>query len=164
MLRHLKRVVVQFKPGDPKSVSARELLQRLSGDRAKKSNPQCKVEFAIDEEAPMGKSFVELHFADDDVRKIYMADQKVQVRELQVTPWVHAVCGEHGPSSQALAWLACGPQQPSPAATGMDMLIMTFFCALYRRDRCAQRCLGLRCACSLDTGSLAMPAGRHSHD
>lgn len=78
MLRHLKRVYVQFTPGDPRSVSARDLLQRLSGDRAKKSNPQCKVDFKIDEDAAPGSAFVELTFGDDELRKIALANTSVQ--------------------------------------------------------------------------------------
>lgn len=77
MLKHVKRVFVQFTPGDPKSVAARELLQRLSGSSAKKSNPQCKVDFSIDEDGKPGSAFVELTFADDEKRKIGMADNSV---------------------------------------------------------------------------------------
>mmetsp|Transcript_7618 Transcript_7618/g.13184 ORF Transcript_7618/g.13184 Transcript_7618/m.13184 type:complete len:126 (+) Transcript_7618:230-607(+) len=73
MLKHLKRVYVSFVPGDPKSVSARELLQRLNGDKSRKSNPACKVEFKVNEEAPEGSSYVELQFADDEKRKVALA-------------------------------------------------------------------------------------------
>lgn len=63
-LRHLKRVFVQFTAGDPRAVSARDFLARLSGEGARKSNPQCKVEFSISETAPHGKAFVDLTFND----------------------------------------------------------------------------------------------------
>lgn len=51
--------------GDGKAVSARELLQRLSGDNARKSNPACKVEFNIDEDAAHGTAFIDLMFNDN---------------------------------------------------------------------------------------------------
>ncbi|KAL6759816.1 hypothetical protein V8C86DRAFT_2565191 [Haematococcus lacustris] len=73
MLKHLKRAVVQFTPGDPRSASARELLQRLNSTGSKKSNPACKIEFKIDEDAAPGSSFVELHFSDDEQRKIALS-------------------------------------------------------------------------------------------
>jgi len=78
MLKHLKRVFIQFGPGDPKSVSARELLMRVNGSRAKKSNPNCAVDFSIDEDAEPGRAFVELHFADEDKRKVFMADRRAE--------------------------------------------------------------------------------------
>ena len=59
MLKHLRRVFIQFTPGDPKSVSARELLALTKG---KHSNPACKVEFKTDEDAAPGSSLLELEF------------------------------------------------------------------------------------------------------
>ncbi|GFH28780.1 uncharacterized protein HaLaN_27327, partial [Haematococcus lacustris] len=40
---------------------------------SKKSNPSCKIEFKIDEDAAPGSSFVELHFSDDEQRKIALS-------------------------------------------------------------------------------------------
>jgi large subunit ribosomal protein L53 len=57
MLRHLKKVFIQFAPGDPRAVSARELLQRVTGDKAKKSNPACVVTFEIDEQGKPGQAY-----------------------------------------------------------------------------------------------------------
>jgi large subunit ribosomal protein L53 len=78
MLKHLKRVFVQFRPGDPLSVSARELLQRASTDSARRSNPACIVEFKIDEESEEGTAFAELLFSDNDTRKIQLASVGVE--------------------------------------------------------------------------------------
>lgn len=77
MLKHLKRVFVSFQPGDAKAVSARELLQRVSGDRAKKSNPGCKIEFKVDEDVPKGGSYVELHFQDGESRRVTTAGKGI---------------------------------------------------------------------------------------
>lgn len=77
MLRHLKRVFISFSPLDPKATSARELLQRVGCDAARSSNPQCAVEFAVDEAAPSGGAFVELQFADGAEAKLQTADFKV---------------------------------------------------------------------------------------
>lgn len=49
---------------------------RVNGSRAKRSNPNCAVEFNIDEEADHGKAFVDLHFADEDKRRVYLADRR----------------------------------------------------------------------------------------
>lgn len=49
---------------------------RLNGSRAKRSNPNCAVEFNIDEDGGHGKSFVDLHFADEDKRRVYLADRR----------------------------------------------------------------------------------------
>lgn len=54
MLRHLKRVFIQFSPLDPRATSARELLQRVGCDAARKSNPDCAVDFQVDEDAAPG--------------------------------------------------------------------------------------------------------------
>ncbi|GAX82227.1 hypothetical protein CEUSTIGMA_g9655.t1 [Chlamydomonas eustigma] len=76
-LRHLKRVFIQFSPGDLKAVSARELLQQLSGDGARKSNVACKVDFNIAEQGGQGKAFVELDFNDNTKMKVMTADYPV---------------------------------------------------------------------------------------
>lgn len=78
MLKHLKRVFVQFAPGDPKAASARELLQRLTTDKAKKSNPACVVEFKVDEGGAPGKAFVDLTFNDNEQRTLHTAEHGVQ--------------------------------------------------------------------------------------
>lgn len=78
MLKHLKRVFITFTPGDPRAVSARELLQRVTGDRAKKSNPKCAVEFNIDENGQPGQAYVDLQFADDEKRRLFTADHAVE--------------------------------------------------------------------------------------
>ncbi|KAI8477140.1 MAG: hypothetical protein J3K34DRAFT_399503 [Monoraphidium minutum] len=77
MLRHLKRVFIQFSPLDPRATSARELLQRVGCDAARKSNPACQVEFNIDEAAKPGTSFVELQFNDDAQQRLPTADYRV---------------------------------------------------------------------------------------
>ena len=77
MLKFVKKVSIQFTPGDFGSVSARELLQRISGDRAKKSNPVCLVEFKI-AEGQGEKPYVELVFTDGEQRKMLTADLSVQ--------------------------------------------------------------------------------------
>lgn len=77
MLRHLKRVFIQFAPLDPKATSARELLQRVGCDAARKSNPACVVEFSIDEKGKPGSSFVELQFVDDVQQRLNTADYRV---------------------------------------------------------------------------------------
>ncbi|KIY99651.1 hypothetical protein MNEG_8310 [Monoraphidium neglectum] len=77
MLRHLKRVFIQFSPLDPRATSARELLQRVGCDAARKSNPSCQVEFNIDEAGKPGSSFVELQFVDDAQAKLQTADYRV---------------------------------------------------------------------------------------
>lgn len=77
MLRHLKRVFIQFAPLDPKATSARELLQRVGCDAARKSNPACQVEFKVDEDGKPGSSFVELQFIDDAQQRLPTADYRV---------------------------------------------------------------------------------------
>ena len=77
MLRHLKRVFIQFSPLDPRATSARELLQRVGCDAARKSNPECAVEFKVDEDAAPGSSFVELQFVDDAQARLATADYRV---------------------------------------------------------------------------------------
>lgn len=77
MLRHLKRVFISFSPLDPKATSARELLQRVGCDAARKSNPACAVDFAVNEAAPPGGAFVELQFVDDATAKLPTADFRV---------------------------------------------------------------------------------------
>lgn len=76
-LRHLRKAFVQFNPSDPKAVSARELLQRLTGDKAQKSNPACNVQFDIAEDGQPGKAFVELTFNDGAEIKVLTADYPV---------------------------------------------------------------------------------------
>lgn len=72
MLRHLQKVIIQFSPAD---TSAREFLQRVSGTKARSSNPTCKVDFSIvDDGSP---AFVELTFTDKESRKLMMKDFKV---------------------------------------------------------------------------------------
>lgn len=78
MLRHLKRVFISFVPGDPRAASARELLQRVGSDKAKKSNPKCEVEFTVDDSGAVGKSYVELVFADNEQRKLLTADYRIK--------------------------------------------------------------------------------------
>jgi len=78
MLRHLKRVAIAFPPGDAKSASARELLQRLGCDNARKSNPACVLDFTADEAAAPGSAAVELVFADGECRRIATADLRIQ--------------------------------------------------------------------------------------
>ena len=77
MLRHLKRVFIQFSPADPRATSARELLQRVGNDKARKSNPDCAVDFKVDEGAGEGAAVVELQFVDDDTRRLRTADLRV---------------------------------------------------------------------------------------
>jgi large subunit ribosomal protein L53 len=77
VLRHLKRVFISFSPLDPRATSARELLQRVGCDAARKSNPACAVEFAVDEAAAPGTSYVELQFADDQQARLATADFRV---------------------------------------------------------------------------------------
>lgn len=78
MLKHLKKVVVRFSPGDAKAASARELLQRLTTDKAKKSNPGCVVEFKIDEDGALGKASVDLTFVDNEQRQILTAEHGIE--------------------------------------------------------------------------------------
>ncbi len=75
MLKHLKRVFVQFTPGDPKAASARELLGRVSSPFAKKSNPACVVEHKVDDAG--GPPFVDLTFTDDEQRKLVTKELNV---------------------------------------------------------------------------------------
>lgn len=75
MLRHLKRVFIQFSPTDPRSTTARELMQRVGNDKARKSNPECAVEFKVTEATPEGKSFVELQFVDGQEAKLLTAGE-----------------------------------------------------------------------------------------
>ncbi|PNH06892.1 hypothetical protein TSOC_006700 [Tetrabaena socialis] len=79
MLKHLKRVFVQFTPGDPKAASARELLQRVSSDKAKKSNPGCVVAFKVQEAAASNaeRAYVDLTFTDNDTRRVVTAELSV---------------------------------------------------------------------------------------
>lgn len=77
MLRHLKRVFIQFSPLDARATSARELLQRVGCDAARKSNPACEVEFKVEESGAAGGSFVELQFVDDATARLSTADHRV---------------------------------------------------------------------------------------
>ncbi|GBF92570.1 hypothetical protein Rsub_05184 [Raphidocelis subcapitata] len=77
MLRHLKRVFISFSPLDPRATSARELLQRVGCDAARKSNPACAVEFAVEEAGAPGGAFVELDFVDDARARLATADFRV---------------------------------------------------------------------------------------
>ena len=74
-LKHLRRVLVAFRPGDPSATYARVLLQRLSG--AQSTNPACKVEFNIDDDAPRGGAYIDLEFADSEQRRITTAGKTV---------------------------------------------------------------------------------------
>lgn len=78
MLKHLKRVFIQFAPGDARAASARELLQRVSSAKAKESNPACKVDFKVDVAGGPGGAFVDLTFADSEQRRIHTADFDVK--------------------------------------------------------------------------------------
>lgn len=78
MLKHLRKVFIYFTPGDPRAVSARELLQRVSSDKARKSNPSCVVGFKINEETAIDRAYVELVFSDAEERKIFTEDYGVQ--------------------------------------------------------------------------------------
>ncbi|GIL72698.1 hypothetical protein Vretimale_4404 [Volvox reticuliferus] len=78
MLKHLKRVFVQFTPGDAKAASARELLQRVSSNHAKRSNPGCVVEFKVDEDGSAGKAFVDLTFTDNEQRRVHTKELSVE--------------------------------------------------------------------------------------
>eukprot|EP00775_Hariotina_reticulata_P000227 gene227-430_t len=77
MLKHLKRVFIEFHPGDPQSTAARELLQRVGNAQARKSNPDCVVDYKVVETAHIPKSVVELQFSDNESHKLYTADLKV---------------------------------------------------------------------------------------
>jgi large subunit ribosomal protein L53 len=77
MLKHLKRVFVKFAPTDPRATSARELLQRVGCDKARKSNPECQVEFQADNAVGPNGSYVELLFVDDEQRQLRTADLKI---------------------------------------------------------------------------------------
>ncbi len=79
MLKHLKRVVVQFNPADKTAAAARELLARVSTSTAKLSNPKCQVDYKVDED--LAQSFVELHFNNDEVQKLMTAD--VSAKDIQ---------------------------------------------------------------------------------
>jgi hypothetical protein len=76
MLRHLRKVYIQFAAGDVRSKSARELLQRLGCDKARKSNADCSVEFTITENPSDNDCYVDLTFVDNDQRRISTADRK----------------------------------------------------------------------------------------
>lgn len=78
MLRHLKRVFVQFNPQDPKSKSARELLHRVTNDLARRSNANCEVDYKADDDMKLGTSIVELQFVDDEKKCVAVADLRVE--------------------------------------------------------------------------------------
>lgn len=78
MLKHLKRVFVQFNPGDPKAASARELLQRVSSNQAKRSNPACLVNFKVDEDGSPGRAFVDLTFTDNEQHRVHTKELSVE--------------------------------------------------------------------------------------
>uniref|UniRef100_A0A383VCI6 Large ribosomal subunit protein mL53 n=1 Tax=Tetradesmus obliquus TaxID=3088 RepID=A0A383VCI6_TETOB len=77
MLKHLKRVFIQFHPSDARATPARELLARVGNDKARKSNPDCVVDYKVVETAQIPRSFIELQFADNEQHKLYTADLKV---------------------------------------------------------------------------------------
>jgi large subunit ribosomal protein L53 len=77
MLKHLKRVFIQFHPSDTRATAARELLARVGNDKARKSNPDCVVDYKVVETAQIPRSFIELQFADNEQHKLYTADLKV---------------------------------------------------------------------------------------
>lgn len=77
MLKQLKRVFIQFHPSDAKATAARELLARVGNDKARKSNPDCVVEYKVVETAQIPRSFIELQFSDSENHKLYTADLKV---------------------------------------------------------------------------------------
>lgn len=77
MLKHLKRVFIQFHPSDARATAARELLARVGNDKARKSNPDCVVEYKVVETPQVPRSFIELQFADNESHKLYTADLKV---------------------------------------------------------------------------------------
>jgi hypothetical protein len=77
MLKHLKRVFIQFHPSDAKATPARELLALVGNDKARKSNPDCVVDYKVIETAQIPRSFIELQFADNEQHKLYTADLKV---------------------------------------------------------------------------------------
>eukprot|EP00879_Flechtneria_rotunda_P028572 GHRR01030730.1.p1 GENE.GHRR01030730.1~~GHRR01030730.1.p1 ORF type:complete len:110 (-),score=13.84 GHRR01030730.1:136-465(-) len=77
MLKHLKRVIIQFHPSDPKATAARELLQRVGNDKARKSNPDCVIDYKVIETSQISRSFIELQFADLESHKLYTADLRV---------------------------------------------------------------------------------------
>lgn len=77
MLKHLKRVFIQFHPSDGKATAARELLARVGNDKARKSNPDCVVEYKVVETSQIPRSFIELQFSDSESHRLYTADLKV---------------------------------------------------------------------------------------
>lgn len=77
MLKHLTAVVIRFVPSDPKSTSARELLQRLASDKARRSNPSCVVDFKVEAQAWPDVAQVQLHFTDGEKRTVQTCDKKV---------------------------------------------------------------------------------------
>jgi len=77
MLKHLRRVFIQFTPSDPRATTARELLQRLGNDKARASNPACVVQFNVDEAGPSGSAFVDLVFNDGEERRVMTADARI---------------------------------------------------------------------------------------
>jgi 39S ribosomal protein L53/MRP-L53 len=79
MLKHLKRVFISFHPADPGATCARELLARVGNPAARKSNPNCAVEYEVDEAAAVRqRSFIELQFSDDEKRTFLAADIKTK--------------------------------------------------------------------------------------
>eukprot|EP00882_Tetradesmus_deserticola_P012547 GHRQ01013300.1.p2 GENE.GHRQ01013300.1~~GHRQ01013300.1.p2 ORF type:complete len:123 (+),score=19.09 GHRQ01013300.1:395-763(+) len=77
MLKHLKRVFIQFHPSDAKATAARELLALVGNDKARKSNSDCVVDYKVVETVQVPRSFVELQFADNEQHKLFTADLKV---------------------------------------------------------------------------------------
>jgi large subunit ribosomal protein L53 len=73
MLKHLKRVFVQFTPGDPNATSAREFLRQVSGAKAKKSNPACSVEYKVVDHGHMD-AYIDVVFNDDTPKRINAKD------------------------------------------------------------------------------------------
>jgi large subunit ribosomal protein L53 len=123
MLRHLKRVFIQFSPLDPRATSARELLQRVGCDAARKSNPACAVDFSVDEAGGAGSAFVELQFVDDAQQRLPTADLRVDdivrlIDQKASEMELRAVMKEVGfdPAAQAAAAAAQGSK--GAAASG----------------------------------------------
>eukprot|EP00878_Enallax_costatus_P011841 GHUV01012363.1.p1 GENE.GHUV01012363.1~~GHUV01012363.1.p1 ORF type:complete len:119 (+),score=22.17 GHUV01012363.1:727-1083(+) len=77
MLKHLKRVFIQFHPADARATAARELLARVGNDKSRKSNPECVVDYKVVETAQVPRCFVELQFTDNEKQKLYTADLTV---------------------------------------------------------------------------------------
>lgn len=114
MLKHLKRVFVQFTPGDPKAASARELLGRVSSPFAKKSNPACTVEHKVDDAG--GPPFVDLTFTDDEQRKLITKELNVE----DINRIIQQKAGEMEMKAvmKEVGWNPWAPENRLPARLG----------------------------------------------